>query len=206
MPSEAAARAKLLDLTAANTFPKLEEETIDRLLREARRPDRNGWLQHYDTEWQPNVVYAVDKVIVPRSRLEYLAPYTADYYGQGRAYRVTVGGNSGAVEPVWPTNVGDEVTVNGVTYRDISGLVSSWAPTHDLNKAAAEGWRIKAGLVSNRHSFGSNAGNYNPEQIHQHCLEMAALYAAKTVGAIVLESGRWDGRGRLPSAHYDDAV
>lgn len=81
-----------------------------------------------------------------------------------------------------------------------------WDPTWDLNRSIAEGWRIKAGLVSNRHAFGANSGNYNPEQVFEHCMKMADYYAARQVSSIVLASDRWSGTGRLNAAHYEDAV
>jgi hypothetical protein len=81
-----------------------------------------------------------------------------------------------------------------------------WSGLYDLNYAAAAGWRIKAGMTSNRHSFGSNQGNYNPEQVFEHCMKMADHYAAKQVSSILLASDRWSGTGRLNAAHYEDAV
>jgi hypothetical protein len=87
-----------------------------------------------------------------------------------------------------------------VTYAE-NGTDGVWTGTWDFNRAAAEGWRIKAGSVSNRHDFGSNQGNYNPAQVFEHCLKMADYYAAKVISSINLTRGRWDGRGAIPGAH-----
>lgn len=194
MTTEAEARAKLEDLVAASTFPALDADTITRELRDARRVDQNLRLPSDDTEWAASSAIAVDDVVVPTIRT-------------GRVYRVSVSdGTTGTVEPVWPTTAGGSVTADGVTYVESTDSLSVWEPTYDLYRAAANLWQIKAGLVSNRHAFGSNAGNYNPEQVYQHCLEMAALYKKKLFTAIRMRSDRWDQQGRLPAAHYEDAV
>lgn len=190
---EADAYARLSDMVARTVFPELSNEQMARLLQYARREDAYGWLPSYDIEWTPNTVYALNDVIVPPIR-------------NGHTYIISDGGTSGTTEPDWPLDVGDEVTLDGVTYMDISSYVSVWYGRWDFNRAAAEGWRVKAGMVSNRHDFGSNQGNYNPSQLFEHCNKMAEVYAAKTVGAIALETGRWDGTGRIPGAHLEDAV
>ena len=191
--SEVEVRARLVDMVAATVFPTLTDDQVNRLLRNARKQDKYGWRPSWDTEWQPNHVYAVNDVIVPTTR-------------NAHTYIVSDPGTSGATEPVWPTDPQSTVTLDGVEYTEITDMLAIWWGRWDLNAAAAEGWRIKAGLVSNRHDFGSNQGNYNPSQIFEHCNQMAAMYAAKTIGSLSLESGRWDGSGRIPGAHYDDAV
>lgn len=184
---ETDARAKLEQITAASVFPTLDAATITRLLREARRVDDDDVLPSDDTEWEPSHVYALNDIIVPTIR-------------NGHEYKATVAGTSGATEPVWPTGSSQGVADNGITWTEI-GTDNAWQPTYDFNSAAAEGWRIKAGLVTNRHSFGSNAGNYNPEQVYQHCMEMAQYYANKKITTLVQERGRWTGKGQLPGAH-----
>lgn len=190
---ETEAIARLSDLVAASVFPTLDAGQLSRLIRDARRVDDAGWLPSWDTEWAPATAYAVDEVIVPTVR-------------NGHVYIITVGGTSGAVEPVWPTTPEGVVTLDGVTYQEVSSYLTVWGGAYDLNRAAAAGWRIKAASVSNRHDFGSNQGNYNPSQVFDHCMKMAEHYAAKGVSSIVLSSGRWDGSGRLNAAHFDDAV
>lgn len=187
--NESEARAKLVDLTAANTFPTLTDEQVDRLLRSSRRVDVDGVLPSDDTEWAAATDYVVDDLIVPTVR-------------SGRAYKVTVAGTSGATEPTWPTVHGDTVTLDGVTYEDVTDDHAIWSGPWDFNRAAAEGWRIKAANVSNRHDFGSNQGNYNPSQVFEHCVKMAEYYASRQIGTIDVESvRRWDGRGGIPGAH-----
>lgn len=57
---------------------------------------------------------------------------TGDYVlplkNTGLAYRVTVGGTSGATEPVWPASAGDSVTEDGVTYLAVDFPQAQWYP------------------------------------------------------------------------------
>lgn len=49
----------------------------------------------------------------------------------------------------------------------------------DLNKAAAWGWNIKAGLTSNQYSLGAGTGvTLTRDQWFQHCLTMAQAYGS----------------------------
>lgn len=189
--NEAEARARLSDLVAATVFPTLSTEQVDRLLRQARRIDNDGHLPSETPEWQPNTDYALDDILVPT-------------HHNGHTYKVTVAAKSGGVEPDWPTGSGESVSHAGVTYTEDGE--EPWTPTYDFYRAAAEGWDIKAGMVSNRHAFGSNQGQYNPEQLFDHCTKMAKLYRDRSIMTVRLESGAWDGTGRINAAHYEDAV
>lgn len=51
---------------------------------------------------------------------DYVRPTTPNAH----AYIVTVGGNSGAVQPTWPTGSGATVSLNGVTYQEVGSDVS----------------------------------------------------------------------------------
>jgi hypothetical protein len=193
--NETEARTRLSDLVAATVFPTLDAAQLDRLLRDARRVDTEGYLPSDDTEWAPTTVYALDDLVVPILR-------------NGHVYRVTTAGTSGVTEPVWPVEVGSVVTLDGVEYTEDNAAQTTgiWTGTWDFNRAAAEGWQIKAGMVTNRHAFGSNQGNYNPEQVYDHCMKMVEFYRQKIVTSIRMASDRWDGSGRLNAAHYEDAV
>lgn len=192
--NEAEARARLSDLVAATVFPTLSETQLTDLLRRSRRVDVDEKAPSEDSEWAAATDYEVGDYVVPTVRNDHI-------------YRVTVAGTSGAVEPVWPTTAGGTVDDNGVQFTEYNDQgVDVWQGTWDFYRAAAEGWTIKAGLVSNRHAFGSNQGNYNPEQLFDHCMKMAEYYKAKLVSSIRLASGRWDGKGHINAAHFEDAV
>lgn len=189
--NEAEARQRLSDLVAATVFPTLSADQLNRLLRQARRIDNDNYLPSNEPEWLPEFEYGEGYSVTPT------AP-------NGHIYVVTVAGTSGTTEPTWPTGSEETVTQDGVEYTEFGA--SLWTPTYDFYRAAAEGWDIKAGMVSNRHAFASNQGQYNPEQLFQHCQEMARMYRNRSIATVRLESGAWDGSGRINAAHYEDAV
>lgn len=52
-----------------------------------------------------------------------------------------------------------------------------WAPTYALRAAAAEGWRMKAGKASSQFAFSEDGQSFQPQQVIEHCLKMAAHYS-----------------------------
>lgn len=58
-----------------------------------------------------------------------------------------------------------------------------WSPTYDLNYAAAEGWRWKAGKVAGRYSAQVDGATFQRQQLFAHCLRMAEQYALRLVGS-----------------------
>lgn len=67
-----------------------------------------------------------------------------------------------------------------------------WAPTWDLNRAAAEGWRWKAGKAAARFDADTDGTRLSRSQITEHCLAMAAQYARRVVTSVPL-AGAWRG-------------
>jgi len=68
---------------------------------------------------------------------------------------------------------------------DVDGLLptdTGWTGTWDLAFAAAEGWRWKAGKVSERFAVNLDGAGLQRQQLFEHCLEMAARYARRIVG------------------------
>jgi hypothetical protein len=61
---------------------------------------------------------------------------------------------------------------------------TGWEPTYDLNAAAAEGWRRKAGKVAASFDFAVDGDSYSESQTRAACLEMAATYASRTAGSV----------------------
>ena len=77
---------------------------------------------------------------------------------------------------------------------DESGYVRSdgtatWTATWDLNAAAAEGWRRKAGKAATRYNFSEDGQSFTRAQIYAHCLSQAEHYASKTLGSFVAHGG-----------------
>lgn len=61
---------------------------------------------------------------------------------------------------------------------DDDGLTVVYTPA-DLNRVAAQVWRVKAGLTADRYDLGAGTGRTLDEsQWHRHCRGMAADYAA----------------------------
>lgn len=57
--------------------------------------------------WQPNTAYAVDDIVRPTTQ-------------NGRSYRCTVAGTTGATQPTWPTTEGQTVVDVGATWKENS--------------------------------------------------------------------------------------
>lgn len=188
--TEDEARDQLRRMVASDTFPTLDGYELTDLLRLARRPDRWGildvgiplppdyvgfnsnWLPYgYERTqadgdyavWAPSTDYALGKMVVPRRRT-------------GEVYVCQTAGTSGADDPAWPKD--GTVTDGTVVWAESDVIV--WQPTYDLNFAAAEGWRWKAGKTTDHVTFGTQGDNYNAEQLHTHCMDMAKYYEART--------------------------
>jgi len=61
-----------------------------------------------------------------------------------------------------------------------------WTPTYHMGKAAAAGWRIKAGKVANRTDAQADGGSLKRSQLFAHCMAMARAYAAQGIEAVNL--------------------
>lgn len=74
-----------------------------------------------------------------------------------------------------------------------------WDPTYDLNAAAAEGWRMKAGKVAGDFNFSADNASYSKADVLAHCLEMQTKYASLCHGMMNTLAGPqtlprdWDG-------------
>lgn len=53
---------------------------------------------------------------------------------------------------------------------------TGWVPTYDVDRAAAEGWRWKAGRVSDRTDIADEAAQIKRSQLYEHCMAMAASF------------------------------
>jgi len=204
--TESEARAQLRDMVAAESDPALDEATLDRLISTAKRPSPLSSAQLVflgDDQLDPALRNALvlscglrlDRPLaIPPDGIEPWQPGKVYALGDhanptlinGYRYVVSVAGTSGATEPTWPTSgKGATVTDGGVTWT-LDGL--AWVPTWDLNAAAAEGWRIKAGKAASRASFSSAGSSYQRNQVWQMCMEMAKAYAKKRLVSVTIAS------------------
>lgn len=56
--------------------------------------------------------------------------------------------------------------------------------TYDLNRAAAEGWGWKAGLVAGDFTFSADGASYSKADVLAHCAEREAYYAGRVRGSM----------------------
>lgn len=69
-----------------------------------------------------------------------------------------------------------------------------WVPSYNLNLAAAEGWRQKAGKVAAKFRVQGGGQTLARDQVHRHCLRMAEQYEKKlAAGAGGIQSVRAPG-------------
>jgi hypothetical protein len=54
---------------------------------------------------------------------------------------------------------------------------ASYTATYDLYRAAAEGWRWKAGVVSETYDFIAEGGEFRRAQVYDHYMEQSKRYA-----------------------------
>lgn len=57
--------------------------------------------------------------------------------------------------------------------------VPEWIPSYNLNAAAAEGWRWKAGKASELTSVDLDGERMSSNQVFEHCMRMAKQYASR---------------------------
>ncbi len=98
-----------------------------------------------------------------------------------------------------PTLDADEVQqlLTRAQRTDSAGLApsdSNWTPTWDLNAAAAEGWRWKAGKVAGAYTFGDSGSTFNRSDMVKACMAMAKTYGSRGAGTIKLAASdaAWD--------------
>lgn len=72
--------------------------------------------------------------------------------------------------------IADEVAL----VKDDTGLApidDGYTDTYDLYRAAAEAWRVKAGIVSESYDFIAEGGEFKRSQVYAMYLQQAARYA-----------------------------
>lgn len=159
--TQAEARARLSSMLAADKYPVLSSAQLDDLMLMSRTLDFYGvWADAYQP-WQASHAYALGGQLVPTTR-------------NGHFYEVTVAGAGAAGEPVWPTTSAGLVVSGAATFRE-AGL-APWLGAWNLNIAASEGWRWKAGMVAAEFDFHSDVSGFTRSQMHKAFLELADLY------------------------------
>ncbi len=69
----------------------------------------------------------------------------------------------------------------------------SYVATYDLYRAAAEGWRWKAGIVSETYDFIAEGGEFKRAQVYSHYMEQAKRYAgmAGSLSPVINSTEDW---------------
>ena len=169
--TEAEARVLIESMTAWDSVPALSSAQVTLLVRGARRSDADGVEPTTYDEWAASTAYVVGDKVYPTVR-------------NGHYYEVTVAGTSDTAEPDWPTDDGDTVVDNTVTFAEAG--VDPWAGHYDLNAAAAEGWRWKAATVAGAYDFAADGQTFNRAEMARACREMATIYRNRVVGSMPL--------------------
>lgn len=182
---EATARQRLESLVAADQAPTLTIDEVDQLLDVARVPDLAG-NSPANTATTP--AWTAGTEVLPGTIRR----------GGTRYWRALNGGTTGSSEPGWP-ELGPATTdpyLPSFTPGQRSGLTlldgsivweefgTTWAPTFDLNAAAAEGWRIKAGKAAGGFDFAEDGQSFSRSQIVAHCRAMADTFKTGTAGTL----------------------
>lgn len=68
---------------------------------------------------------------------------------------------------------------------DLDYSDAAWTPTWDLDAAAAEGWRRKAGLAAARFNFAEDGQRFDRAQVYEHCIKQADYYARRSMGSVI---------------------
>lgn len=180
----ATAQAEIESMVDADVDPTLTETEIERLVDRARQPDRAGNSPlnvATAATWQAGTTYRIGDVI--RTTL----------HGD-RWFRVWVPGVSGATEPQWPNLANrvvnrTRVSDGSVTWEDNG---TEWNPTWDLDRAAVEGWRRKAGKVAGRFRFATDGQTFDRQQLYAHCISQMHEYRRRAIGSTHTRSNRAD--------------
>jgi hypothetical protein len=201
------AKDRLTSMVAATEDPILVDSDLEDLMRLARTTDRYGSAPDAYQVWKPNTTYATNDPIVPTSRGDvgpqswssylYLPPpipFTASI-----VWTAQDDGDSGANEPDWPkftdlTELGGTIVDGGVTWKSTN--ITPWFGSWNLNHAAAEGWRRKAGKAASGYQFADMGKSLSRQQIFEQCLKMSSHYAQKAVMSLSLSRG-YQPYGRL---------
>jgi hypothetical protein len=169
--NDALARARLERMVAADEEPTLTPTEIDDLLALARRADTAGTAPH--VPWKATTAYGVGDITVPDPR-------------NAHVYVAAAAGTSGAVAPTWPTVIDATVVDGTVTWQEAGADL--WVPTYDLRRAAAEGWRQKAGKQAAVTDIAVDGQSVYRAQIVAHCLRMADEYSARGARSVPITS------------------
>lgn len=169
-------RTRLKLLTDSASEPVLTDPAdIDVLMQMTRRVDLFGIPPDNFNEWAAAILRVPGDQIVPVAHYsDPLLPITRN----GFYYTCTVGGVSGAAEPVWPVVIGATVADGAATWSCTG--VAPWNPRYDLYYGVAQGWLLKSSRLAGHYNFMTGGKMLSRQQFYDHCMDQYKLYARKS--------------------------
>lgn len=150
--------SRLKRVVAWDQEPQLSQDEIDDLIELARitKP-----YQTHDSlsEWEPYTHYNKGEMVVTKDK---------------EAFFCVEDGVSGDLAP---KSLSDVSEYNDGTTKWVYRGLSNYIPTYDLNRAAYEGWGMKAAKASSMISFTSDGATYHRDQYIENCEKMQRKYA-----------------------------
>lgn len=144
--------ALLSEKLAPEAEPVLTDEQLYRLLDRAA----------VATVWTVSTAYAYGDVILPTVR-------------NGHRYRVVEPGTSDSTEPDWGTlQAGYQTDGDDLIWQEDG---RDYADLWDIDRAAHEGWLLKAALAATDYEFTDSGLNLKRQQVAAGCRAQARVYA-----------------------------
>lgn len=149
-------KTRLKRAVAWDQVPQLTDEDIDELVELARTRDHRGYSAVEGVEeWESATHYDVGQMVVN---------------ARGETFSCVVDGVSGNTAP-------SRTSLNDGTIEWVYQGQTNWTPTYDLNRAAYEGWSLKAAKAASMISYTSDGARYDRDQYIRNCEAMQRRYA-----------------------------
>ena len=189
--AEDEARDQLRRLVASDTFPPLDGYELTDLLEAARRPDVWGILdvgvplppgyRRPGGELGTGRGFGRRSTGSTRSGLRGLPTTWATRWSlgveMGSSTVASTLAQSGSEDPAF---VEEPPIPDGTCYwQRIPGAIV-WQPTYTSTRRRPWAGAGRRARRTDRVAFGSQGDNYNAEQLHRHCMEMATYYDARS--------------------------
>jgi hypothetical protein len=87
-------------------------------------------------------------------------------------------GTSGANEPAWGLAIDAQTVDNTITWIAID-QISYWVGNYNLNRAAANGWLMKAGMLSGNYGLTIAGNQLQRQQAYDHAINQYRYYIRK---------------------------
>ncbi|MFN3650085.1 MAG: hypothetical protein ACK47B_10945 [Armatimonadota bacterium] len=147
--------SRLRMLVSAETDPELTDAELRAIVA----------MQERATVWTAETAYQVGDRVIPTGP-------------NGRVYVCRTAGTSDAIEPDFG-EAGDHFLgrlVDDGTELEWQDGGPMFAERFDLRAACHEAWMLKAAKCSDRSYLASGGQMFSRQQVHEHCLKMAARY------------------------------